>query len=457
MQEVEIVISSGVNTRELILEILLEIDEEGEHSHIAIRNALSKYQFCQNRRELLSRESVREHWNTGYIDYMIDSFSKVPVNKMKPPIREILRSAVYQLKFMDRVPDSAVCNEAVKLAQRKGFYNLKPFVNGVLRTIAREIGKLELPSREEDEVRYLSVKYSMPEYLVEKWKAAYGVKTTEKILEDFLTERPITVRCRTHKASLKEIVTSLKVTGSDSTAGTIPSVCPEDFGLQSYPDTGCIPQGKILVQDISSMLVAEAASPKKRAITLSICVRRRVEKSIHAADKMGDYGNVDARDVSQYKADLIKENIHRTGVINVDAKVQDATVYDPDSEQAADIVIADVPCSGYGVIGKKPEIKYRATPQKQEEIVMLQRMILDKAAKYVKPDGTLIFSTCTIAREENEENVVWFLKNYPFRLESLDPYIPEELHCKSTKLGYLQLLPGIHKTDGFFIARFRRK
>ena len=130
---------------------------------------------------------------------------------------------------------------------------------------------------------------------------------------------------------------------------------------------------------------------------------------------------------------------------------------DPDSEQAADIVIADVPCSGYGVIGKKPEIKYRATPQKQEEIVMLQRMILDKAAKYVKPDGTLIFSTCTIAREENEENVLWFLKNYPYRLESLDPYIPEELHCKSTKLGYLQLLPGIHKTDGFFIARFRRK
>ena len=125
---------------------------------------------------------------------------------------------------------------------------------------------------------------------------------------------------------------------------------------------------------------------------------------------MGDYGNVDARDVSQYKADLIKENIHRTGVINVDAKVQDATVYDPDSEQAADIVIADVPCSGYGVIGKKPEIKYRATPQKQEEIVMLQRMILDKAAKYVKPDGTLIFSTCTIAREEKRRKCIMVFK-----------------------------------------------
>ena len=215
-------------------------------------------------------------------------------------------------------------------------------------------------------------------------------------------------------------------------------------------------QGQILVHDVSSMMVSEVASPKKGDYIMDMWAAPG-GKSIHAADKMGDYGNVEARDVSQYKADLIEENIQRTGVINVESKVQDATIYDPDSEEKADIVIADVPCSGYGVIGKKQEIKYRATPQKQEEIVMLQRKILDKAAKYVKPAGTLVFSTCTIAREENEENVLWFLKNYPYRLESLDKYLPEELHCKSTKLGYLQLLPGIHKTDGFFIARFRRK
>ena len=359
-------ISSGVNTRELILEILLQIEEEGEHSHIAIRNALSKYQFLpKQERSFITRvcEGTLEY--RIYIDYVIDSFSKVSVNKMKPQIREILRSAVYQLKFMDSVPDSAVCNEAVKLAQRKGFYNLKPFVNGVLRTIAREIGDLELPSREENEVRYLSVKYSMPEYLVEKWKAAYGVKTTEKILEDFLTERPITVRCRTHKASLREIVTSLKSQGV--TVEQAPYL-PYALKISDYNHILTLEtflQGKILVQDVSSMLVAEAASPKKGDHIIDMCAAPG-GKSIHAADKMGDYGNVDARDVSQYKADLIKENIHRTGVINVEARVQDATVYDPDSEQAADIVIADVPCSGYGVIGKKPEIKYRATPQKRK-------------------------------------------------------------------------------------------
>ena len=128
-----------------------------------------------------------------------------------------------------------------------------------------------------------------------------------------------------------------------------------------------------------------------------------------------------------------------------------------DSELKADIVLADVPCSGYGVIGKKPEIKYRVTAQKQEEIVILQRTILDNAAEYVKPGGVLVFSTCTIAKEENEENMLWFMNNHPFKLESIDPYLPEELHSETTALGYLQLLPGVHKTDGFFIAKFRRK
>ena len=172
---------------------------------------------------------------------------------------------------------------------------------------------------------------------------------------------------------------------------------------------------------------------------------------------MEGFGTVDARDISQYKVNLIEENIQRLNSINVQAKVQDATIFDVESECKADIVLADVPCSGYGVIGKKPEIKYRSTTQKEEELVILQRTILDKAAEYVKPRGVLVFSTCTIAKEENEENMMWFMNNHPFKLESIDEFIPEELHSETTGLGYLQMLPGVHGTDGFFIARFRRK
>lgn len=448
--------TNGINPREMILEILLQI-EEGEHSHIAIRSALSKYQFLpRQERAFITRvcEGTLEY--RIQIDYILDSFSKVTVDKMKPPIREILRSAVYQLRYMDSVPDSAVCNEAVKLTQRKGFYNLKPFVNGVLRTIAREMDQVKFPSREENLVRSLSVEYSMPEQLVERWLEAYGEEITEKILKDFLEEKPLTVRCRTYLNSQKAIVKSLTDQGVKvEPAPYLPYAC-HISGLDHILALDAFINGKILVQDVSSMLVAEAADPQKGDYVIDVCAAPG-GKSLHVGDKMEGFGTVDARDVSQYKVNLIEENIRRTNSINVQAKVQDATIFDQESELLADIVLADVPCSGYGVIGKKPDIKYRVTPQKQEEIVILQRTILDRAANYVKPRGTLIFSTCTIAKEENEENMMWFLQNYPFKLESLDPCLPEELHSETTALGYLQLLPGVHKTDGFFIAKFRRK
>ena len=448
--------TNGINPREMILEILLQI-EEGEHSHIAIRSALSKYQFLpRQERAFITRvcEGTLEY--RIQIDYILDSFSKVTVDKMKPPIREILRSAVYQLRYMDSVPDSAVCNEAVKLTQRKGFYNLKPFVNGVLRTIAREMNQVKFPSREENLVRSLSVEYSMPEQLVERWLEAYGEEITEKILKDFLEEKPLTVRCRTYLNSQEDIVKSLTDQGVKvEPAPYLPYAC-HISGFDHILALDAFINGKILVQDVSSMLVAEAADPQKGDYVIDVCAAPG-GKSLHVGDKMEGFGTVDARDVSQYKVNLIEENIRRTNSINVQAKVQDATIFDQESELLADIVLADVPCSGYGVIGKKPDIKYRVTPQKQEEIVILQRTILDRAANYVKPRGTLIFSTCTIAKEENEENMMWFLQNYPFKLESLDPCLPEELHSETTALGYLQLLPGVHKTDGFFIAKFRRK
>ncbi len=447
---------NGINTRELILDILLEV-ENGEHSHIAIGNALSKYQFLPKQdRAFVTRicEGTLEY--QIQIDYILNSYSKVTVEKMKPVIRLILRSAVYQLKFMDSVPDSAVCNEAVKLAQRRGFFNLKSFVNGVLRTISRELPNLELPPREKNLVRHLSVKYSMPETLVSRWLSDYGEDTTETILKDFLEEKPLTIRCRTYLASPENVKKSLEAQGV--LVEPAPYL-PYAFRISNYNHIltlNAFLEGHIMVQDVSSMLVGEVANPEKGNYVIDLCAAPG-GKSLHIGDKMEGYGTVDARDLTPYKVDLIEQNITRTNSINVQAKVQDATVFDVESELKADIVIADVPCSGFGVIGKKPEIKYRSSNQKQTELVALQRSILQNAAEYVKSKGVLVFSTCTIAKEENEENMMWFLNNFPFKLESLDPVLPEELHCESTRLGYLQLLPGVHGTDGFFIAKFRRK
>ena len=360
------------------------------------------------------------------------------------------------MKFMDRVPDSAVCNEAVKLAQKKGFYNLKPFVNGVLRTAARQMNELEYPSREENLVRYLSVRYSMPEELVNRWLEDYGEEITEKRLADFRREKPVTFRCRTYLDSVDKIGESLKSQGVTVEPAPYLPYAKRISGYNHILALDVFIQGKILVQDVSSMLVAEIANPSRGDYVIDMCAAPG-GKSLHMGDKMEGFGTVDARDISQYKVNLIEENIQRTGSINVQAKVQDATLFDVESECKADIVLADVPCSGYGVIGKKPEIKYRSTAQKEDELVILQRTILDKAAEYVKPRGVLIFSTCTIAKEENEENMMWFMNNHPFKLESIDDCIPEELRSETTALGYLQLLPGVHGTDGFFIAKFRRK
>lgn len=449
--------TNGVNTREIILGILLQVSEEEVPCHLAIRNALARYQFLPKQdRAFISRvcEGTLEY--RIQIDYIIDYFSKVKVSRMKAPIREILRSAVYQLKYMDHVPDPAVCNEAVKLAQKKGFYSLKPFVNGVLRTIIRRQQEVRFPAREEDETAYLSVRYSMPESLTERWLKAYGPDVTQKMLKSFLKEKRTTVRIRPYRISREAILDSLAGQGAEVQKAPYVEDAYYISGYDHLLALDAFRNGWIQVQDVSSMLAAEAAAPRKNAFVIDLCAAPG-GKSLYMADKMEGYGMVDARDLTEAKTELIRENIRRCGVINMQAKCQDATVFDEASEEMADVVLADVPCSGFGVIGRKPDIKYRMTAQKQEELVMLQRAILDKAARYVRRGGVLIFSTCTIAAEENEENVRWFRENYPFEPESLDPYLPGELHSDTTEQGWLQLLPGVNPCDGFFIARFRKK
>ena len=449
--------TNQVNARELILDLLLAIDN-GSPSHAAIRDVLDKHRYLpRQERAFVKRVTEGTLEYQLQLDYILNLYSSVTTARMKPVIREILRMSVYQLKYMDSVPDSAVVNEAVMLTQKRGFYNLKAFVNGVLRSIARELSAISWPDREKELPRYLSIRYSMPMFLTEKWLAVYGPETTEKILSDMVTEKPVTIRCRTSLSDPETIRKSLISQGVHVEQAPYLPYAFRISGYDNLTDLEAFREGKIAVQDVSSMLVAEAAAPKRGDYVLDLCAAPG-GKSLHVGDKMEGYGQVDARDISDAKVALIEENIQRMQSINVQTRVQDATVFDADSECIADIVLADVPCSGYGVIGRKPEIKYRTSPKRLEELVSLQRLILERAQEYVKSRGVLIYSTCTISQEENEENMMWFLNNHPsYRLESLDPFLPEELHSESTGLGYLQLLPGVHGTDGFFIARFRRK
>lgn len=457
MEGVGVTVIKSVNTRELVLGILIEVIQKGEYSHIAVRNVLEKYQYLDKKdRAFITRIAEGTLEQMIQIDYIINQFSSVKISKMKPVIRNILRLSVYQLKFMDHVPASAVCNEGVKLAQKKGFSNLKGFVNGVLRTISRNLDTIIYPSEEADEIQYLSIMYSMPEWILKDWYQYYDYMTIKVMLESFLTKKYTSIRCNLNKTTPGELVEILQKDGIEVKRSDY-----LDYGLEisGYNFLNGIPsfkEGLFQVQDVSSMLVTEIGAPKPGDYVIDICAAPG-GKSLHAADKTGPTGHVEARDLTEHKVQLIRDNVKRLGISNVEVKVLDATIFDKDSEEKADVLIADLPCSGLGVIGKKTDIKYKITKDKQEELVKLQRNILDTVYPYVKKGGILIYSTCTIHKKENLENMKWFEENYPFALESMDPYLPQVLQSETTQEGYLQLLPGIHNSDGFFIARFRRK
>ena len=436
-------------TRELVLGILLEVTRDGEYSHIALRNVLNKYQYLDKKeRAFITRVTEGTLERMIEIDYIINQFSKVKVNKMKPVIRNILRSAVYQLKYMDGVPNSAVCNEAVKLATKKGFSSLKGFVNGVLRNIERNLDNITYPD--------LSVKYSMPEWILNQWQEVYDEETIETMLQDFLKEKPTTIRCNLNQVSVDELVEQLE---KEQVHVEKHPYLPDALWISSYNylgDLESFQNGAFHVQDISSMLVAHIAQPKEGDAVIDVCAAPG-GKSLHMAELLKGTGHVEARDLTDYKVNLIWENIMRSGMKNIEAVRFDATEYDEASAGKADIVVADLPCSGLGVLGKKTDLKYKMTEKTQEDLVTLQRDILSKVKNYVKPGGTLVYSTCTIHKKENMDNVHWFLEeNKEFALEPIQDLLCDELKEYVVEDGCLQLLPGVHKSDGFFIAKFKR-
>lgn len=430
------------NTREILLEMLLEILEHKKYSHLVMKQVLDKYSWLDKKdRAFIKRigEGTIEHLIR--IDYVINTFSKTKTDKMKPVIRTILRMSTYQILFMEAVPDSAACNEGVKLAAKKGFASLKGFVNGVLRSISRSKAAISYPDREASLEEYLSITYSMPLWIVNLWLADYGEETTERMLRGLLQERPVTIRIP-EELPWEEKQAWISKMEKEGIAVKESNQLAYAYYLSNINSVREVPgftEGKFIVQDIGSMEVVEMAQIKEGDRVLDVCAAPG-GKTLHAASKLKGTGMVEARDISDYKIDLIRENIERTGYKNIQTKVWDATELDEAALESADVVIADLPCSGLGVIGRKGDIKYRVTKEDLTEIAALQRNILKTVSAYVKAGGLLIYSTCTINREENQENRDYILNNLPFVLEE------EKV-----------LLPGIAPSDGFYMARFCKK
>ncbi len=448
-----------INERELVLGILMEVTEKGRYSHIIIREVLRKYQYLDKKeRAFITRvtEGTLEHMME--LDYILDQFSKVKVKKMKPVIRNILRSAVYQLKYMDTVPDSAVCNEAVKLTVKKGFAGLKGFVNGVLRSTAAGLDQVRYPR---DPVERLSVRYSMPLWILKLWLRNYDRETVEIMLKDFQKEKPLIIRGRVDQEEISQGVPDLRKELEAEGARIRPHpYLPYAYylsGQDHLENMKSFRAGHFFVQDISSMLVCEVAAPHQGDMVIDVCAAPG-GKAIHMAEMLHGTGSVEARDLTAYKVGLIQENIDRAGLSNIRAVQMDACVLDTSSIEKADIVIADLPCSGLGVLGKKTDLKYKTTEESLDGLVRLQKEILSTVKAYVRPGGTLIYSTCTVNPSENIDNVHWFLEQNPeFSLRDIRENLCEGLRKHIQEKGCLQLLPGIHESDGFFLVCMKKE
>ena len=433
--------TEGVNSREIILDVLLSVTRDGEFSHIVLKQVLDKYSYLDKvDRSFIKRVCQGTLENRIRIDYIINQVSSVSVTKMKPVIRTILRSAVYQLEYMDQVPDSAACNEAVKLAKKRKFQNLGGFVNGVLRNVIRNREKIEFPDKRTHPQEFLSVTYSMPMWIVAQWLKDYGFVVTEEILQSFLIPSPTSIRCNLNHMSVIDLIDKLEKEGVTVEQN---QELPFALRISGYDMLSRLPSfqdGDFYVQDVSSMKVALAGNPQPGDYVIDVCAAPG-GKSLHIAEILGRSGMVEARDLTSNKIELIESNIQRIGQKNIKAVLMDATILDVNSVEKADLLIADLPCSGLGVIGKKTDIKYNMTKEKMDAIVLLQRDILDVVCSYVKPGGIMIYSTCTIQKSENQENIAWFLS----------------IHSEFELITQEQILPKAGSNDGFYIAKLKKR
>ena len=454
--------------REAVLEILTGIREKGTYSHIAVKEMLDRCEkegMDRRQRAFVKRLTEGVIERRIELDDILRRYAKKGA-RIRPVIRDILRMGIFQILYMDSVPDSAACNEAVILTKKYGKKELSGFVNGLLRNVVRDkdAGKLTADSAQADgaisEDEVLSRRFSMPSWIVSMWREQLGEKETEKLLEALLEVRPVSIRFddRCSHARREEILAKMSEKGVQVKKGHYLPYCYELTGTDSIQELPGYREGAWTVQDESSMMVAEAAGLAGSETVYDVCAAPG-GKAMHCASKLlagaGENGTVHAFDLSKGKTAQILKNVNRMHLSNVIVKQRDAMIPVPAEAGKADVLLCDLPCSGLGVIGRKRDIKYHVTPKQLAELAQLQKDILRSTVPYLKEDGVLIYSTCTINTGENEGNAEFIEKELGMCPDPLTPYLPETV--PGIKGNHLQLLPHVHGTDGFFLARFVKK
>lgn len=434
------------SARQTAYEILLKIEKDGAFSNLAIDSALSSSALEQKDKAFVSALIYGTVERLLTLDYQIERYLSKPLKKLKKNVSAILRLGAYQVLFLDRVPNSAAVNESVKLAHDNNMQYAAGMINAVLRKISDN--GLALPDESADKFEYLSVKYSCPVPLIAMWTKAYGEDNTEELLRSSLEPSPITLRVNTLKITAEKLIDELKkeqtealpVQGNEN-ALYITSLSK---GIENLD---CLKKGYFHIQDIASQYCAKALGAKKGDRVIDLCSAPG-GKSFTVAQEMSDDGDILSCDIYPARTQLIDDGAKRLGINCITTCVADATRFYPNLKKA-DRVLCDAPCSGLGVIRRKPEIKYKPLDE-FKDLPDVQYSILSNAAEYVKKGGRLVYSTCTLNKKENDKVCDKFLLQHP-NFKCIQP-----LEIDTFGEKYYTLMPHKNGCDGFFIAVFEK-
>ncbi len=441
----------AINLRKTAANMLLNIEKNGAYINIEM-NKLRKEALCSEKDVRLIGEIVNGVIKRKItLDHIISLHSSTKLKKIAPYVLNVLRVGVYQLIFMDKIPPNAAVDECVKVIKKSSVSRLSGYVNAVLRAISKE-DYTNLPENTADD---LSVKYSYPLWLVKRWENEFGFEFTKELLKSLNKKSPLYIRCNTLVNSVEEFKNKLDLAGVDYTQVRFDDFKDYNysFRLDSIKDISLVPgfnEGSFYVQDPAASLAAYLLEPKKDSFIIDLCAAPG-GKSLFLADLISNNGKIISCDIFEHKLKLISENALKCGATSVTPTLNDATILNHKWVNKADYVLCDVPCSGFGIIRKKPDIKYARKEEDIKALSSLSLAILENGAKYLKNEGVLVFSTCTIEREENEDVVNKFLENH--KEFSLYPFGDNDKYSD----GFYTSYPSITDTDGFFICRLKKK
>ena len=439
-----------MNLRKLALDTLDRLEKSGQYSNIAVDNTISREGLDGKDGRLFSALVYGVIERRITLDFIIDGLSSLPPSKIERTTRNILRMGLYQLIYMDRIPPHAAVDESVSLCNKRS----RGFVNALLRSYGRKRADkplaeaFDFPKADKSPTEYLSVTYSYPTALCETFVDIFGFDKAEAILRAFEKTPPTTLRTNTIRTSQEQLAALLAERGvtfeltENAPAGIKTwGATPAELGLFD---------GLCFVQDEASQICVEALGAKKGETVIDTCSCPG-SKSFGAALTMENEGRILSFDLHENKLSLINKGAESLGISIINTAARDGRQFDESLAESADRVLCDVPCSGFGVVAKKPEIRYKH-PAESAALPDIQLAILKNGARYVKRGGTLVYSTCTLLPAENQENVARFLAECP-DFEVCDFTVG---HLSSSG-GMLTLTPDVHGTDGFFVAKFKRK